>query len=448
MSIQIDPEAAKRLDELGNQLLTKVVPEPPLVPAEEGFRPDIYPVAHIPEQDIIGELVEIRSVVNGSGQEVGRFFQQNNPKVGLVGEGFRALTDLAWKIQKLEPLRETTSFEFILDTVFEWVEGKHKNARPERLTEYVLKRTEEEIKDFEIWFPLHRTYLESSFPLGPVVFRTITREMMDECEARIPKRDPETAKAVQFAFARDRSALQGCAAVATKIRGERSKVIAIAREQAESAVALLRLFSPANWTPKLRSYCALLGSENVRQRAELFLRDNSIVTYSRGVLDQGTQWVLSNSYLASFPGLLGRLQALSAAPNKTAFRQDLYDALLMYSRNSVAIEPADKLVYMLVGLESMLLRGENEPLAKNVGERLAFLIGESQEKRIAIKDNVVEIYRHRSGFIHHGRSIKDLDLLSTFMLNAWTCFNVLLVHMDRYQTKDQLIHVLEDRKMA
>src|SRR5438105_8375533 len=75
-------------------------------------------------------------------------------------------------------------------------------------------------------------------------------------------------------------------------------------------------------------------------------------------------------------------------------------------------------------------------------------IGESQEKRIAIKDNVVEIYRHRSGFIHHGRSIKDLDLLSTFMLNAWTCFNVLLVHLDRYQTKDQLIHVLEDRKMA
>jgi len=448
MSIEIHPEAAKRLDELANQLLTKVVPEPPLMPAKERFRPDIYPVAHIPEQDIIGELVEIRSVVDGSGQEVGRFFQQDNPRVGLVREGFRALIDLARKFQKLEALRETTSFGFIMDTVFEWVEGKHKNTRPERLTEYISKRTEEEIKDFEIWFPLHRTYLEFSFPMGPVVFRRITREMMDKCEARIPKPDPETAKAFQLAFARDRSAVQGCAAAATKIRAERSKAMATAREQAESAVALLRFFSPANWTPKLRSYCALLGSENVRQRTELFLEDNSIVTYSRGVLDQGAQWVLSNSYLASFPGLLDRLQALSAAPNKTSFRQDLYDALLMYSKNSVAIEPADKLVYILVGLESMLLRDENEPLANNVGERLAFLIGESKEKRIAIKDNVVEIYRHRSGFIHHGRSIKDLDLLSTFMLNAWTCFNVLLVYMDRYQTKDQLIRLLEDRKMA
>src|SRR5438876_427287 len=79
--------------------------------------------------------------------------------------------------------------------------------------------------------------------------------------------------------------------------------------------------------------------------------------------------------------------------------------VLLALRNSVAIEPADKLVYILVGLESMLLRSENEPLAKNVGERLAFLIGESKEKRIAVKNNVVEIYSHRSGFIHHGRSI-------------------------------------------
>jgi hypothetical protein len=82
------------------------------------------------------------------------------------------------------------------------------------------------------------------------------------------------------------------------------------------------------------------------------------------------------------------------------------------------------------------------------GERLAFLVGESKEKRIAVKENAVEIYRHRSGFIHHGRSIKDLGVLSTFMLNAWTCFNFLLVNMDRYQTKDQLIDWLEDRKMA
>src|SRR5439155_17792262 len=117
---------------------------------------------------------------------------------------------------------------------------------------------------------------------------------------------------------------------------EKGKALAVAREQAESATALLRFVSLANWTPKLRSYCALLGSENVRQRAELFMQGNSIVTYSRGVLDQGTPWVLSSSYLAQFPGVLGRLNELAGAA-KTPFQQNLYDALLIYSRNSVAI---------------------------------------------------------------------------------------------------------------
>jgi hypothetical protein len=88
------------------------------------------------------------------------------------------------------------------------------------------------------------------------------------------------------------------------------------------------------------------------------------VNYHQGALDSGALWVLSNSYLAGFPGLLDRLQALSAATDKTSFRQNLYDALLMYSRNSVAIEPADKLIYILVALESMPLRGEMSRLLR------------------------------------------------------------------------------------
>jgi hypothetical protein len=448
MALQIHPEAAKRFDEVANQLLTKLVPEPQLVPRERGFRPDIFPVVHIPEQDIIGEVVEVHSVVDGSGEEVGRFFQQSKPKLGLVGEGFRALTDLVRQIQKTDPLRDTTSFGFVRDTAFEWLEGKYKNTRDDPFSEYILRKAEQEIKDFDIWIPLHRTYLESALPMGSVVFRTVTREMMDESQTKTPQSDPETAAAIQFAFARDRSAIQGCAAAAIKIRAERRKAVEVAREQAENATALLRFLSPANWTPKLRSYCTPLGSENVRRRAELFLQGNSIMTYSRGVLDSGDAWVLSNSYLTNFPGIVDRLSTLSGERNKTSFQQNLYDALLIYSRNSVAIEPADKLVYILVALESMLLRNENEPIGKNIGERMAFLVGNSLESRKAVVSNAAETYRLRSSFLHHGNSVSDLEVLSTFMLNAWSCFTALLENASRVQARDQLIAALEDRKMA
>jgi hypothetical protein len=191
-----------------------------------------------------------------------------------------------------------------------------------------------------------------------------------------------------------------------------------------------------------------LGSENVRRRAELFLQGNTIMTYSRGVLDSGDAWVLSNSYLANFPGIVGRLSALSGERNKTSFQQNLYDALLIYCRNSVAIEPADKLVYILVALESMLLRNENEPIGKNIGERMAFLVGDSLESRKAVVSNAAQTYRLRSSFIHHGNSINHLEVLSTFMLNAWSCFTSRLESAGRFQTRDQLIAALEDRKMA
>jgi hypothetical protein len=399
MPIQIHPDAAKRFNEVADQLLTKITSEPEAVREGKEFRPDVHPVAHIRAQDIIGEVSVRNSIFDGTGAEVGRFWEHQNGRVGLIGPGFNSFAELAIRIHDSQDLKETTSSEFILDTSFEWLEGKHKNARPESLAEYVVKRVQGEIKDFEIWIPLHRTYIESSFQMGGVVFRTITREMMDECEARTPKPDPETAIAVQVAFARDRSAVQGCAAAATNIRAEIRKAVAVARERAESAVALLRFLSPANWTPKLRSYCTLLGSENVRQRAELFLKHNSIVSYNRGVLDAGTAWSVSTSYLAQFPGTLDRLNALSSARNKTPFQQNLYDALLTHSRNSVAIEPADKLLYVLVALESMLLRNDNEPLGKNVGERLAFLVGDSLETRKEVLANAVEVVS-RQNIVH------------------------------------------------
>jgi hypothetical protein len=410
MIIQIHPEAARRFNELADQILTKITFKLEASGQVKEFRPDIYPVAQIPERETIGEISVMDSLVDTTGKERGRFFEHEKRNMGLVGESFESLSQLVRRLHDTPDLKETTSHEFILDTAFEWIEGKHKNTQCSTFTEYVLKRSNDEIRDFEVWFPVYRTYLESSFPMGRVVFQTISRQMMDECEARIPKSDPETAIAVQSAFARDRSVLQACAAAGTKIRAERTKALATSRELAEDAVGLLRFFSPANWTPKLRSYCTLLGSENVRGTAELFLHGTSVETYHRGALDSGAFWVLSNSYLSNFPGLLDRLQTLAAAPDYSPFRQAIYDALLVYSRNSVAITPTDKLVYILVALESLLVRGENEPLAKNVGERFAFLIGESKETRIAVRDNTTEIYRHRSGFLHHGRSVKDLDV--------------------------------------
>jgi hypothetical protein len=177
------------------------------------------------------------------------------------------------------------------------------------------------------------------------------------------------------------------------------------------------------------------------------MRGDCLEAYSTGVLDRETAWPLTKTHMAFFPNVLERLHKLAANQHRTKFQQAIYDALLIYSRNSVAITPADKLVYILVGLESVLIRNTNEPLGKNIGERMAFLIGDSLESRKAVVANVDEVYKLRSSFIHHGGSVEHIELLSTFMLNAWTCFSVLLENADRYRTKGDLIAALEERKL-
>ena len=59
----------------------------------------------------------------------------------------------ATPLRAAQPTRkETTSVGFIRDTAFEWLEAKYKNLQPDSLTEFVLKKAEDEIKDFEIGF--------------------------------------------------------------------------------------------------------------------------------------------------------------------------------------------------------------------------------------------------------------------------------------------------------
>ena len=90
MGIRIHPEAAKRLDELANRLLARVAPAPQSMAVTEHFRPDIYPVAHINEQDILGELQVTESIIDGTGAEVGRVFEHENRRWALIGQDFKS----------------------------------------------------------------------------------------------------------------------------------------------------------------------------------------------------------------------------------------------------------------------------------------------------------------------------------------------------------------------
>ena len=252
--------------------------------------------------------------------------------------------------------------------------------------------------------------------------------------------------AIRHKLSSRRSKLQGTLAACVNITAERKAAQYVARLKVDHAVALLRFLSPVNQAVGMQSYCLPLGREKIEISTELFVTENKM-RYNETVLERGPIGWDIDADRTQFPDLLSLLHNL-ASNSGTEFRQLLYDALLLYSRSSVVADVADKLVFILVSLESMLLKDSNEPIAKNIGERMAFLIGESVEERKKIVKNVDQTYRIRSEFIHHGDSPADLETVAEFFRNAGACFFTLLHSMNCGSTKADLIDYLEERKLS
>jgi hypothetical protein len=149
-------EAAKRFDEVGRELLQLVVPCAAQPPPKPNFRPDIHPVADIPKENIVGAVRVTKCIVNGMQEETGRLFSAGKDWFGLVDKGYEALTKLAQQIQTTSVLRDRVRVEFIRDLVFDWVGQSYGKSTVEPLSVVVLRKATEEIKEYEIWVPIHR----------------------------------------------------------------------------------------------------------------------------------------------------------------------------------------------------------------------------------------------------------------------------------------------------
>jgi hypothetical protein len=409
----------------------------------------IHPIANLGADDFIGEISVQRSSVNMLGEEIGRFWESNGLLVGWDGAEFEELRNLARKFEDAPPIRGRASHEFLLDEIFQWLRETLEAKREDALPDYVAERCASEVKDYEIWIPIYRTYSGSDFMIGEVEFRTISKAMLDEWFAKLSPPGVHDAQIANM-INRDRADIQGSIAACVKVRAELKKAREIAQSSADEAIGLLRFLSPVNWTCKVVSHCLPVGRENTQKTIEILVEDGRIRSTNRASIEQGpAAWNLDESRQAS-PGLLEALHKLARGRDDTDFTRTLYGALQLHSRHSVAVEIPHKVVFVIAAVESFLLKDSNEPIQKNLGERMAFLIADKLEERKGVIRNVEDFYAIRSALVHHGRRVRveDIEVIDKFFFNVWYCFTFLLVNSDQYKTKTQLLAMLEDRKLT
>ncbi len=405
--IVFHPGAESSFTAAAQELLQGVRAYPPSEKLKGANFP-IHPAAVIEQRDIIGTIRVTDRMVDFTGSEIGRFWNLDGQRFGWAGEEFQKLKRLAERIAKSIEPQALVSEAFILDQVFAWLCESLEGKRSDPIADFVAVRCDEAIEDHEIYVPLCRTYSSAGFEIGDVQFRSISKQLLDGWFPSKPLGDPEMEQRVRILENQTRASYQATLAACVKVRAEKAAASQFALERAVTASAFLRFLSTANWTSKMRSFAMPFGMENGAAWHSFRLKDGVIRELSSAVIWEGPpDWVIDDAR-GRLPGLLEAISDLAKIQN-TEFRKSLLEAMLIYSRNSLTTDPANKLVFILVALESVLLKNANEPILGNLAERMAFLIGASLEDRKKIVSLVKKTYAQRLSLSITGKPSMTLN---------------------------------------
>lgn len=446
---ELHPEAARALNVRANELLSKVVSATPHKPRRP-FASQRVPAMVITEDDIAGRVTSQR--IDEFRKEVTAIhFEGTDPvggAVGLEGEAFKELDKLAQLALKFLQANTSVSIQFLRDILIEWLQKKFRGEITDLLSEFILPRLTNAVALRTTLIPIANLCLEEDLSFGPVEFKVITAQMVDSWRD-IFRATCSSADLVSFEehFDRIRKKTQGFAAVSLTIEADEEYACEQCLEKAEQAVALLRIIHPVNTSPHAALYVRPLGSENVESYCAY--RYESGVFKGRRV---DARWPFPSFW--EIPKeehqqkLLKNLIAIFSTEQRTDFQQRLFDALLIYSRNNVAREAYEKLIFCLVAVESMLLKDSSEPIQDNIGERMAYILGSTAQERMDIVSLVKHVYAIRSRFVHHGQRPTDMEVLARFMKKVWILFIQFILSHSTITTKVELLEDLTRLKYS
>ena len=295
--------------------------------------------------------------------------------------------------------------------------------------------------------------IQSSVSVGKVVFRPITRTLFDKWVAKLIDLRADDER-TDFARAMDseRAKVQGLAAGTLVLNAEKQRAGQLALHEVERMLNLLRFFEPVNLHPSLLSHCAIFGKENMQSTLYYIVENDMLSGSTAAAVDKAYQpWKLEDGYIAAIRGSgLDVLNSILLREKKTPFHTTILDALQIYSRAGVSGQFSDKLLYLLVTLESLLLKDGSEAIQQNVGERLAFALSRNARARKDIAANFKDVYSLRSKFLHHGNDVdsQHLETLRIFMSNVWKLLSLIIVRADTFENREKFIEALDNVKFS
>jgi len=446
VKLKLHPSAAQRINERGAALrnsLTRIDRERLRLPHER-FPIDTLPRANITSDQIL-QIWSVDVVDPLSGRRVQCLFDDGKHAFMLDEHGCDVLSALSQAVAKERTFGQYVGRERVDEEIKRWLDPS--NQTPLSLSQWLLSEIDQTIKLYSVWVPVANLYIESEFAFGDVTFRPITKAFMDQWADTLQWDSLEDKQDAERRFTELRESCQGLAAATLDIEAEPTRVRERATETADRAVALLRTFCPENHHPAACSYCVPLGRLTSTNEHVWLVDVPNYIRCERAEPPFPNPWELSDQERLGLNQFgFAELAGLAQSRAGTEFDRKLVEALLIYNRANVSRDPVDKLIYILVSLESLLLKSTSEPVQTAICDRMPFVVGKDADERRQIAALVRQCYKVRSRYIHHGRSDESLGELERFLMYAWVFFSRLIRTHRAYRTKDELLEQLDRRK--
>lgn len=451
MRLEIEPGLVQQINEDAEKLvgLLQTEPEKPS-DVSNAFRPNhLITTASLGDPEIpVGPL---QFTIGIKGAEVSRFFPDLNPPVGFFDESHASFIGLCQRIQQTGALNSYVSLTYVVEVTFEWIRLRHKSSTDKSLTDYLLTQCMHDIARREIWLPITGIDIEQEIDMGKVVIKQLLQSTWQQWVSEWNARRPEQiAKIRQFLIdiGADRMVIASQFITAEPIRA-----VEIALDWTQGALEIISYFAPSSFHPKMPITCAVSGNEFVERPRHMILQDGVLVSAGATLVNLRSRhpWPITTASLKNMKDkgfdTLVRLMN-EEKETRTGFQNDILRAISILSRSSLAQNLNDKLLYAVLALECILLKDQSESLQKHIGERMAFLIGESVEERRDIISSYKVAYGLRSGAVHHGRVVTDEETLKRFLPNTWHTLNRLITDADKFPTKQEMIAFVDDIKFS
>jgi hypothetical protein len=371
------------------------------------------------------------------------FFVRGRGLIGVSGVAHESVRELSRRLANDKAYRDKVSEAFSYNTIVDWLRLTITTDSAPNVVEYFEAVAVAQIQKREIWVPFPVLQITQPIQIGNVVFRRVTKPMMDAYAEKLNAYEDARSGAV---FDHLRSRLQATTAACVTVEAELSKAEEIAAEEADAAIGILRLACPVlldvyQWAPVDPAFLDAMGGTRflrvdggqiqndhsalpVRMRAQLVFTPEDIQLNKRQI------WGFGHNLLVI---------------KRNDFQELLLGALLHFSKSMLKSDTSERLMYVITALEALFVR-EGEPIVQNLRERLAVMQGPAINERLKSLETITKVYDIRSRFVHRAVAVADMSLLADFFVEAWAAMFFVLNNYNKWSTKVEFLDYIDSFK--